>query len=152
MRLIGLAVVFAVSLILRRSPPRPQQAAKVARIGGFLQPAPIHALDCAEAFRQGLRDHGYVEGQNVVIEYRVSRGSRRFPALLAELVALKIDVIVHLATPAQWRPRRPGARSRSSAFAATRCRQALSPVWRGPAAMSRGRPSSPELVGRICSC
>jgi len=48
-----------------------------------------------EAFRQGLRDLGYVEGRNVVIEYRSAEGKyERFPALAAELVALKVDVIV----------------------------------------------------------
>jgi putative tryptophan/tyrosine transport system substrate-binding protein len=48
-----------------------------------------------EAFRQGLRDLGYVEGRNVVIEYRDAEGKvERHPALAAELVALKVDVIV----------------------------------------------------------
>jgi putative ABC transport system substrate-binding protein len=48
-----------------------------------------------EAFRQGLRDLGYVEGRNVVIEIRDAEGKpERFPALAAELVALKVDVIV----------------------------------------------------------
>jgi putative ABC transport system substrate-binding protein len=47
-----------------------------------------------EAFRQGLRDLGYVEGRNLVIEYRDAEGkSERLPALAAELVALKVDVI-----------------------------------------------------------
>jgi len=54
-----------------------------------------------EAFLQGLRDLGYVEGRNVVIEYRDAEGkSERFPALAAELVALKVDVIVAPGTPA----------------------------------------------------
>jgi len=48
-----------------------------------------------EAFRQGLRDLGYVEGQNLVIEYRYAEGKfERFPALAAELVRLPVDVIV----------------------------------------------------------
>jgi putative ABC transport system substrate-binding protein len=48
-----------------------------------------------DAFRQGLRDLGYVEGRNVVIEYRSAEGSsERLPALASELVALKVDVIV----------------------------------------------------------
>ena len=71
-----------------------QQAAKVARIGyltGDLGARP-HRL---EAFRQGLRDLGYVESRNVVIEYRDAEGElERLPALAAELVALKVDVIV----------------------------------------------------------
>jgi ABC-type uncharacterized transport system substrate-binding protein len=54
-----------------------------------------------EAFLQGLRDLGYVEGRNVVIEYRDAEGKRqRLLALAAELVALKVDVIVAPNTPA----------------------------------------------------
>src|SRR5229473_8519283 len=76
-----------------------QQAAKVARIGWLatsLAPNP----HLKEAFRQGLRDLGYVEGRNVVIEYRDAEGKlERLPALAAELVALKVDVIVVTSTP-----------------------------------------------------
>src|SRR5712692_2794145 len=71
-----------------------QQAAKVARIGYLASnlAANPHGL---EAFRQGLRDLGYVEGRNLVIEYRDAEGKlERHPALVAELVALKVDVIV----------------------------------------------------------
>src|SRR5712691_6664224 len=71
-----------------------QPAAKIARIGwlGINAAASPHLL---EAFRQGLRDLGYVEGRNVVIEYRFAEQKfERFPALAAELVALKVDVIV----------------------------------------------------------
>jgi putative ABC transport system substrate-binding protein len=54
-----------------------------------------------DAFLQGLRDLGYVEGRNVVIEYRFAEGKlERYPALAAELVALKVDVIVAPITPA----------------------------------------------------
>jgi putative ABC transport system substrate-binding protein len=53
------------------------------------------ALHLLEAFRQGLRDLGYVEGRTLVIEYRSAEGKpERLPALAAELVALKVDVIV----------------------------------------------------------
>ena len=52
-------------------------------------------------FREGLRELGYVEGQNLVIEYRWAEGQyERFPALIAELLALKVDVIVTAGTPA----------------------------------------------------
>jgi putative tryptophan/tyrosine transport system substrate-binding protein len=71
-----------------------QQAAKVARIG-YLTPNLAAAPHNHEAFRQGLRDLGYVEGRNLVIEYRDAEGKfERLPALAAELVALKVDVIV----------------------------------------------------------
>jgi len=71
-----------------------QQAAKVARIG-YLSTSLAANPHIQEAFRQGLRDLGYVEGRNVVIEYRDAEGKlERLPALAAELVVLKVDVIV----------------------------------------------------------
>jgi ABC-type uncharacterized transport system substrate-binding protein len=75
-----------------------QQTAKVPRIGYLaLNPTP----HLTEAFRRGLRDLGYVEGRNLVIEYRDAEGkSERLPALAAELVALKVDVILASGTPA----------------------------------------------------
>jgi putative ABC transport system substrate-binding protein len=71
-----------------------QQAAKVARIG-YLSLNLAASPHLRDAFLQGLRDLGYVEGRNVVIEYRDAEGKvERHPALAAELVALKVDVIV----------------------------------------------------------
>ncbi|TMK76166.1 MAG: ABC transporter substrate-binding protein [Actinobacteria bacterium] len=71
-----------------------QQAAKIARIG-YLAGNLVTSSHQHEAFRQGLRDLGYVEGRNVVIEDRSAEGKfERLPALAAELVALKVDVIV----------------------------------------------------------
>jgi putative tryptophan/tyrosine transport system substrate-binding protein len=53
-----------------------------------------------DAFRQGLREYGYTEGQNISIEYRWAEGRyERFPALVADLVRLKVDVIVTAGTP-----------------------------------------------------
>jgi putative ABC transport system substrate-binding protein len=76
-----------------------QQAAKVARIGYLAHDLAANP-HMQEAFRQGLRDLGYVEGRNVVIEYRSAEGkSERLPALAAELVALKVDVILAGGTP-----------------------------------------------------
>ena len=73
-------------------PAEAQQAAKVARVGHLSLTA---SPQLRGAFLQGLRDLGYVEGRNVVIEYRdAERKPERFPALAAELVALKVDVIV----------------------------------------------------------
>src|SRR5262249_2607164 len=70
-----------------------QQQKKVYRIG-YLVYAPLPA-DRADAFRQGLRELGYVEGQNIVIEWRSANGEwKRGPALAEELVRLKMDVIV----------------------------------------------------------
>ncbi len=71
-----------------------QQAAKVARIG-YLTPNLAASLHLREAFGQGLRDLGYVEGRNVVVEYRDADGKlERLPTLASELIALKVDVIV----------------------------------------------------------
>jgi putative ABC transport system substrate-binding protein len=54
-----------------------------------------------EALRQGLRDHGYVEGQNLAIEYRWAEGQyQRLPSLASELARLKVDVIITQGTPA----------------------------------------------------
>src|SRR2546426_3506955 len=71
-----------------------QQAAKAARLG-YLAADRAANPHLQEAFRQGLRELGYVEGRNLVIEYRDAEGKvERLPALAAELVALKVDVIV----------------------------------------------------------
>jgi ABC-type uncharacterized transport system substrate-binding protein len=100
MRLIGLAVILAVSLILAPLAVDAQQTAKIPRIG-YLSPNLAAAPHLREAFLQGLRELGYVEGRNVLIEYRDAKGKlERFPALAAELVALKVDVIVAGSTPA----------------------------------------------------
>jgi putative ABC transport system substrate-binding protein len=77
-----------------------QQADKVVRIG-YLSPNLGAFPHLNEAFLQGLRDLGYVEDRNLVIEYRDAEGKpERLPALAAELVALKVDVIVAPSTPA----------------------------------------------------
>ena len=76
-----------------------QQAAKIARIG-YLSADLAVGRDLRDAFLQGLRDLGYVEARNVVIEYRDAKGKfDRLPALAAELVALKVDVILAGGTP-----------------------------------------------------
>src|SRR5467141_3860386 len=99
MRLIGLAVILTLSLTLAPVAAEAQQAGKIDRIG-YLSPSPAAANPLSEAFRQGLRDLGYVQGRNLVIEYRSAEGKlERFPALAAELVALKVDVIVAASTP-----------------------------------------------------
>ena len=72
-----------------------QQPMKVPRIGLLIASSPSPASPRVEAFRQGLRDLGYVEGKNIVIEYRYAEGKPdRLPALAADLVRLKIDIIV----------------------------------------------------------
>jgi len=101
MRLIGLAVILTLSFILAPLDAEAQQAGKIYRIG-MLETTSM-ALNAAnlDAFRQGLRELGYVEGRNFMIEYRSADGRReRFPELATELVRLKVDVILTRGTPA----------------------------------------------------
>ena len=95
MRLIGLAVVLAVSLALMPLDGETQETEKMWRIG-FLSP---YSADFDKtwraAFQHGLRDLGYVQGKNLIIEERHVKGRyEQFPELAAELVRLKIDVFV----------------------------------------------------------
>src|SRR6266851_7474103 len=101
--MIGLRLAFSITLALgglfNPFGAEAQQAAKVARIG-YLSTNHGANPHLREAFLQGLRDLGYVEGRNVVIEYRDAEGKpERLPALAAELVALKVDVILAPGTP-----------------------------------------------------
>src|SRR5262249_146261 len=83
-------VLLAVALIADA-----QQPGKVARIGIL---SPFSASDTVpwhRAFQQGLRERGWIEGQNIVIEYRYAEGkNNRLPDLAAELVRLEVDIIV----------------------------------------------------------
>jgi putative tryptophan/tyrosine transport system substrate-binding protein len=78
-----------------------QQPAKIPRIG-ILTPDPVSARARGfETFRRGLRELGYIEGQNIAIEWRSAEGKLdRLPALAAELVSLKVDVIFTSTAPA----------------------------------------------------
>jgi putative ABC transport system substrate-binding protein len=89
-----LAVTFATFVAVAEA----QQVAKIHRIGVLRAGSPPDPF--LEAFRQGLRDLGYVEGKNVLIELRYADGkSDRLPTLAAELVRMKSDVIVTADTP-----------------------------------------------------
>jgi putative ABC transport system substrate-binding protein len=78
-----------------------QQPKKVARMGYLAAATRPGTAHLTEAFLQGLRELGYIEGQNIVIEYRWADGNfERLPELAAELVRLKVDVIVALVTQA----------------------------------------------------
>jgi putative tryptophan/tyrosine transport system substrate-binding protein len=77
------------------------QAGKTPRIGFLGNSTAALEANLIGPWREGLRDFGYVEGQNVAVEYRWAEGRyERFPALIAELLALKVDVIVTAGTPA----------------------------------------------------
>ncbi len=78
-----------------------QQPKKVARIGYLAAPTRTGLAHNTDAFLQGLRELGYIEGKNIVIEYRWADGNfERLPELAAELVRLKVDVIVAAVTQA----------------------------------------------------
>jgi putative ABC transport system substrate-binding protein len=95
-------VLAAGSVVAAPPAAEAQKPQNVARIGYLLtgsleSPETRAALD---VFRQGLREHGYVEGQNIVIEYRTAEGRiERFPELARELVRLQVDLIVAGTTP-----------------------------------------------------
>ena len=102
------AFVVGAGAVLLAAPlaAQAQLADKVSRIGFLFYGAsgPSPELD---AFRQGLRDLGYIEGQNITIEYRFANGQvGRLPELAAELVRLKLDVIVTPGTPASMAAKR----------------------------------------------
>ena len=95
--LVAGLVLLALAVLLAPRPAVAQQPGKVARVG-FLG---ITAPDCAapsptcKPMAQGLRDLGYVEGENLVIEFRTAEGQlERLPTLAAELVQRKVDVLV----------------------------------------------------------
>jgi putative ABC transport system substrate-binding protein len=88
-------------LIIAPLAVRAQQAGKVYRIAFLGASSPALESELVAAFRQGLGDLGYIEGQNIVIEYRWAEGRYdRYPAFVAEAVRLKVDVIVTAGTPA----------------------------------------------------
>jgi ABC-type uncharacterized transport system substrate-binding protein len=90
--IIGLAlgsILLALGL-----PTQAQQPRKIARIG-YLSPGdPVSRTYRTEAFRQGLKELGYIEGKNIAIEYRFAEArSERLPELAQDLVRLKVDII-----------------------------------------------------------
>jgi len=99
---VGVIVTLTLSILAAPLVTDAQPATKVHRIGWLSSVSPLLEFDPRlDAFRQGLRDLGYVEGQNLVIEYRYAEGrEERLSDLAAELVRLKVDVIVAVAAVA----------------------------------------------------
>ena len=92
----GLGAVLAAPLTAEA-----QQPGKVWRIGYLDQGSAARSTSYVDALRQGLRDHGWVEGRNIAIEVRFAEGKTdQLPRLAAELVRLKVDVFVTSTTPA----------------------------------------------------
>ena len=95
LRTVRFLVTLVCSLLMIPCSSDAQPGEHVHRIGFLTNRSPITARVYIEAFQQGLRDLGYVEGQNVDITYRYAEGQKeRLPGLAAELVRLPVDVIV----------------------------------------------------------
>jgi len=109
MRRIGLAVVLTIGLAIATLAVEAQPVGKVARVG-FLSPTSLsdpRTTRFLESFRQGLRELGWIEGQNVAIESRWAEGRfEQLPGLAVELVQLKPDVIVAVVTQASLAAKR----------------------------------------------
>jgi putative tryptophan/tyrosine transport system substrate-binding protein len=89
------SILVAVVLLALAVIAEAQQPKKVYRLGYLSAQEPARESARAEAIRRALRELGYIEGQNIAIEYRYADGKiDRFPELAAELVRLKVDIIV----------------------------------------------------------
>src|SRR4029453_15349187 len=99
---VGIMVTLTLSLLAAPLVAYAQPATQVYQIGRLSAGQPLPESTAYEAaFRQGLRELGYVEGQNLVLAYRYAEGSAdRLPALAAELVQRQVDVIVAGGVPA----------------------------------------------------
>ena len=101
MRKIILGLTLCAMLFVLGSSVEAQQARKLSKIGVLRQSSADALWTQVEAFRQGLRERGYSEGQNIAIEYRYADGDlARLPSLANELVRIKVDVLVVSSTPA----------------------------------------------------
>ncbi len=90
-----LSILFVVVLLAVAVTAQAQQPKKIYRIGYLLPGNPTTESADSEAIRLALQELGYIEGLNIAIEYRYAEGKRdRFPELAAELVRLKVDIIV----------------------------------------------------------
>jgi putative ABC transport system substrate-binding protein len=109
-RALGLVIFLAVLVVAVPLPADVQQTPKIPRIGFLLAGWRGDTVEVAEAFRQGLRGLGYVEGRNITIEYRFAEGRLdRFPELASELVRLNVDVILAPGTAAAQAARKATA-------------------------------------------
>jgi putative tryptophan/tyrosine transport system substrate-binding protein len=98
---VAVCLVIAFVFVVAGTLAHAQQPAKIPRIGVLAGSSSAGEFSRVEAFRQGLRDLGYVEGKNIAIEYRYANAKfDKLPALADELIRLKIDVLVVSTTPA----------------------------------------------------
>src|SRR5262245_28901042 len=105
MKKIIFCVALGALLLVLYVSAEAQQPKKVPRIGFLSAQDPTNESTRFEAIRLALRERGYIEGQNIATEYRYAEGKRdRFPELAAELVRLKVDIIVVTGGDALIRP------------------------------------------------
>jgi ABC-type uncharacterized transport system substrate-binding protein len=100
-RTLGLLITLTLGILVAPLTPDAQPPRKISRVGYLAGVSAAADAPRLEAFRQGLRDLGYIEGQNIIIEYRHEGGGfERLPELAAELVGQKPDVLVAVTTNA----------------------------------------------------
>jgi putative ABC transport system substrate-binding protein len=111
-RIITLLVALALGFLVAPLAVEAQQPKNVPRIGLLITNSRASEATRIEAFHRGLQELGYVEGQNIVMEYRYADGNlEQLPPFAAELVRLNVDVMV---TTGVHRPVRPSTRRRPS--------------------------------------
>src|SRR5881397_255468 len=100
-RALGFVAALIVTFLVAPFAVEAQATAKVPVIGLLDATSPSARAELVGSFRQGLREFGYVEGRNILIEYRWAEGRfDRLPGLAADLVRTRVDVIAALAIPA----------------------------------------------------
>ena len=100
MRRSAIGLLVALGIFLAPLVSDAQQAGKMLQVGFLLLGSLDSYTRAVEVFRQALHEFGYVEGQNLVFEYRVAERDEQLPDLAAELVQRRVDVIVVSSTPA----------------------------------------------------
>jgi len=139
-----------------------QRGTAIPRIGYLTPVSQAGGTASINAFRDGLREHGYVDGTNVVIEPRFADGYERVPALVAELLNLKVNVLVVATTPVALAAQRATS-TVPIVFARSRTRSGLAlwQVWRDQVAISPAiliwllvspRSASPSCLRRYRIC
>ena len=133
-KILGLAVcalLFALCVSAQAQQPK-----KVPRIGSLSAQDSVSEASRFEAIRLALRERGHIEGQNVAIEYRYAEGKRdRFPELAADLVRLKVDIIVAAGGDLLVRP----IKNATKTIPIVMIGQGLDPVAEGLAARGESR-------------
>ena len=97
---LTLVATFTLSVLLTPLATEAQQSGRLPRVGYLGTSSASLEPELVKAFREGLRERGYVEGKDILIEYRWAEGNyQRFPDLVADLVKLKVDLILTAGTP-----------------------------------------------------